>query len=161
MVGEGMLAGWRPVFRKRGQDGSAKCDAVRTGRSGDYLWVAAYALSPIDRARLDEVEGLGQGYRVETIRTMVQGVILEGFLYAAEPVAVHEGLAPFAWYRAMVVAGAAFHGFPTVYVEGLRAVVAVPDPDVRRAAEQWHIVAEMALSPRSPSEGRCPTAVRR
>jgi len=157
LLGTGTLVGWRLAFRKRGQDGSAKGDAVRTGRPEDCLWVAAYELSGADKRTLDATEGLGGGYSEETIRTTVQGVEREGCLYVAQPAAVDANLAPFDWYRAMVELGAAFHGFPEPYLAGLRAFSAVPDPDVRRAAQQWQIVAEIVSSRQVGGGGRSRT----
>jgi len=144
LVGSGQLSGWRMEFRKRGRDGSAKGDAVWTGRPEDHLWFAAYELRPADKAHLDAVEGVGQGYREEPV--CARGTDLPSFLYVAEAAAVDAGLVPFDWYHAMVVAGATFHGFPQAYLAELQAVPTVFDPDARRSAEQWEVVAEMAAA---------------
>jgi len=149
LLGCGVLPGWRLAFRKRGQDGSAKGDAVWTGRPEDGLWVAAYALSAVDKARLDYAEGLGRGYREETVRGVVGGAERGGSLYVAEGAAVDGALRPFEWYRAMVAAGAAYHGFPPAYQTAIRSVPAAPDLDGGRAAREWGLVAALEAANRA------------
>jgi hypothetical protein len=149
LLGTGVLPGWELTFHKRGRDGSAKGDASWTGHPGDRLRVAAFELSTADKARLDAVEGLGRGYREGVVRVRVAGVERTGSLYVAEAGAVDETLRPFTWYRAMVVAGAEYHGFPEPYLDRLRAVSPAPDPDVRRSAEQWPLLAEMVAANRA------------
>jgi len=148
LLGVGVLPGWRLAFHKRGRDGSAKGDAVRTGRPEDRLGVAAYELSAEDKIELDALEGLGSGYRQETVRAVVDGVEREGSLYVAERSAVDDTLQPFAWYRAMVAAGAAYHGFPEEFLAEVQAVRAAPDLNPGRAVQQWQLVAEMATGHR-------------
>lgn len=117
-------------FRKRGADGSAKC--TLTARRGATAYAAVYAIAAQAKPVLDRIEGVGHGYRVEWREQWPHGVC---FVYVAEDAAVSDGLLPFDWYKAYVVAGARYHAFPSHYVAALDAVVAQPDPDRQRASE--------------------------
>ena len=59
--------------------------------------------------------------------------MLTAFAYVATPDAVDATLAPFGWYRDLVVAGARENALPDRYISALAAVTAVADPDEGRA----------------------------
>ena len=59
--------------------------------------------------------------------------MLTACAYVATPDAVDATLAPFGWYRALVVAGARESGLPDRYISALAAVTAVADPNEERA----------------------------
>ena len=49
-------------FHKAGRDGSAKCDALHTGRKQDLVHGVLFRIDALERPALDMAEGLGHGY---------------------------------------------------------------------------------------------------
>lgn len=123
------LAGWSLEFHKRGQDGSAKCDLVRTPDDTRVAHGAIYRIHPHHRSLLDEAEGLGHGYELTWLR--LEG-IGDAFLYRAMPGYIDPRLKPFSWYVDFVHAGARHHGFPPGYVNAIGSVTCMADPDEAR-----------------------------
>ena len=71
-----------------------------------------------------------------------QGASVDAFTYVAQAGYVDPTLTPLDWYVALVVAGAEQNGLPEDYVEALRAVESIPDPDPRRATEARALLKE-------------------
>jgi hypothetical protein len=143
LLGTAALHGWRLEFHKRSDaDGSAKADVVRTDDPGDCVWGVVYALDPAEFPLLDRVEG--PGYAVRETTLVVAGETLPVFFYQALGGHTEPALQPWSWYRDLIHHGAAWHRFPETYVNRIRAVVARPDPDRRRAASHERMIAAMA-----------------
>lgn len=128
---------WALVWNKRGKDGSAKCNVLP--QAGARVWVAVYVIPARAKATLDEIEGAGHGYRVDTLETCLFGTC---FFYRAEPAAAAADLMPFDWYQELVVAGARAHGFPADYVRELLAVRTQTDTDQARLAQHRALMRE-------------------
>jgi hypothetical protein len=56
------------------------------------------------------------------------------FTYIAQREYVDGGLRPYDWYKALVVEGARHHGLHQAYLDLLRGVPAIEDPDAERDA---------------------------
>lgn len=134
LVGTVRLAGWALRFNKRSVDGSAKCNVVAAAADA-AVHCAVFAIDGHHLPALDQAEGAG--YAVRRLRIPEYGRV---FIYVARPHYVDERLAPYRWYRDLVVAGARYHGFPHGYVEALAAVAATADPDAARARRQRCLV---------------------
>lgn len=135
-VGVGALPSHRLGFHMRsGLDGSAKCDAYRTGREEDRVHGVLFSVAVHELAVLDHFESRGVAYeRVEVQIERLEGDHVGAYTYRA--LKVEPGLRPFDWYKEHVVRGAREHGLPAHYVAALEAVPAQPDPDtIRRARE--------------------------
>ena len=143
VLATGYVAGHRLVFDKAGQDGSGKCD-IEVSVESDRVYGVLYLLTPPDLRRLDRVEGLGSGYRRDTLEIVSECRSRLAYTYVA--LQKTPGLRPFDWYKQLVVAGADEHGLPEAYVERLRAEPVSPDPDVHRAgrAAQLLVAGETA-----------------
>lgn len=139
-LGPASLRGHSLRFHKRGRDGSGKCDAFHTGDLGDVLYGVVYRLNPAQREALDEHEGTGYTTRHVPVRT--RSGTLTAYTYVAKQDHVDADLAPFVWYKSLVVAGARAHGLPARYVEAISAVAAVADPDLERHALHQRILDE-------------------
>jgi hypothetical protein len=63
-----------------------------------------------------------------------QGRTYHAYTYIACPGVTNEKLLPFDWYLAYVVAGARHYRFPAGYIQALRKVACVADPDTMRTA---------------------------
>ena len=152
-LGQAALSAHRLCWHKRGfRDGSGKCDAFATSHDSDTVWGALFELDSAERATLDTAEGLGRGYRAIQIRVDTTHGALCAFAYVATPDAVDSTLAPFGWYRDLVVAGARESGLPARYVSELAAVSVVPDPDEPRTRRHRRLLGaggdELAYEPR-------------
>ena len=134
LLGTARLDGWSLEFHKRGRDGSGKC-SVQPGGNGVSL--AVYALSRRELAALDAIEGVGMGYQRHVVKLPLYGAC---HTYIAEASHVDDSLAPFDWYRELVVLGAEHHAFDTSYIDRLATVAAASDPDRDRHAEHWALI---------------------
>lgn len=122
------LPGFRLAFRKRGGDGSTKCDLVPDGDSD--VWGMVYRIDPAERAALNEAEG--EGYRAEPVTVLTPDGSLDAFTYRARDDWIDEAGWPYGWYRDLVVVGARHHALPASYVGAIASVTVAPDPDHRR-----------------------------
>jgi len=121
-------------FHKRSRDGSAKCDAVPTGRAGDAVHGAVFELDESDWPALDRAEGRGAGYERSALEIEWQGAPVEAYL--AQAGFIEPALLPYSWYVELVVAGARQHGLPAEYVARLERQASMPDPDREREARE-------------------------
>ena len=126
-------------YHKRGRDGSGKCDAYYTGALTDAMYGVVFELDQRQGERLDGFEGLD--YVRKTVEVSIGGQPHEAFAYVVKPEAIQPNLSPFPWYHAFVLQGAIEANLPPDYIERLRTVVTVPDPDPARQAENDRILA--------------------
>jgi hypothetical protein len=131
-VAPAFLEGFALRWHKRSKDGSGKCSIEETGRREDHVWGVLYELSSEDKTRLDNIEGLGQGYGERRVTVLSHGKTLPVLAYYATSVDPH--IRPYQWYRELVVAGAREHGLPADYIRSLEVISAIDDPDKERAA---------------------------
>lgn len=125
-------------FHKRGRDGTAKCDACHTGRTDDAVHGVVFGIPARAKPRLDEFEGVGNGYELKYITvTGSGGTRYRAFTYCATD--IDPALRPFHWYREHVLRGALEHGLPRDAVESIRRVAVVSDPDPARTARELAI----------------------
>ncbi|MDH5338704.1 MAG: gamma-glutamylcyclotransferase [Rubrivivax sp.] len=130
-VQRAVLQGYELRWHKVGQDGSGKCDIVRSERPGSVVHGVLYQFARDEKHLLDAAEGLGRGYDERQVSVEGDSGIVHAWAYVAT--ATDPQRLPFNWYRALVVAGAMEHGLPAPYVQSLRATPAVDDADVGRA----------------------------
>lgn len=129
------LNGWKLEFNKRGGDGSGKCNLAADASA--YAYGAVYTLTPSDKRILDGIEGLGKGYEEAWLELDRIGAC---FFYSAKANAIDARLQPHDWYKAFVLAGAHYHGFPRSYIDTIEAVTARPDSDAARRAENLRVL---------------------
>lgn len=141
-LGLATLTGHTLRFHKRGQDGSAKCNVLHTGKVSDRVIGVVYEIASRDKKHLDLAEGLGKGYGTETLPFVLQGVAHTAFLYRADPDYIDDTLRPFSWYRELVLRGARLYRIPPTYIERIRQVECIDDPDVARAAAYWRLLTD-------------------
>ncbi len=103
---------------------------------------AVYPLDDSQITTLDVIEGVGHGYRRDaSLAVHCEGHELAVVAYIAEASFIDPALQPYEWYHEIVVAGASSLAFPARYVDSLRSVRPVPDPEVSRAARERAILA--------------------
>lgn len=131
VLGVATLPAHQLRFHKIGADGSAKCDAFRTGRPEDAVMGVVYEIAGSEKALLDRVEGLGRGYGDATVALVTDDIgVVVASTYVALPAAIDAKRRPFGWYKNFVLSGAEEHGLPSDYVEAfIRSVRETPDPD--------------------------------
>jgi gamma-glutamylcyclotransferase len=139
-VGTGHLIGWRFALNIRSEDGSAKANAIHTGRPEDVLHGALYELDEAGKAVLDRFEDVGGSYRIEDATVETASGPLDVYLYAGNEGRFVENLPPYDWYLGFILAGARQRGLPAEFIKRLEAARAIPDPDARRAATNWNLI---------------------
>ena len=129
VIGTVGLMGWQLNFHKRGQDASAKCNIIQTGKTSDVVYGAVYEMLANERQKLDKVEGLNRGYSLGQIEIAGWGT---AFFYEAEKEHIDNKLLPFGWYKEFVMAGGRFHAFPAAYLAQIASIKAATDADAVR-----------------------------
>ena len=130
-------------FHKRSIDESAKCDAFLTGVESDCVIGALYQIPLKHLPDLDSAEGRGSGYERESRLVFCKGTEARSFTYIAEPSHIDVTLTPYNWYKSFVICGAEYHSFPVPYIESIRCVSCIPDPNTKRAQLNAELLSEM------------------
>ncbi len=128
LIGTARLAGYRLTWHKRSQDGSGKCNIVPA--EGSVVHGVLYDIPESEKSVLDKAEGLGHGYEKQTVKVETSSGSRDALAYVATDIV--EGLRPYTWYKALVVAGAREHNLPPGYIAALEACEATEDPDRSR-----------------------------
>ena len=136
----GELRGHSLRFHKRSfKDGSGKCSAYKTGDPLDVVHGVVYSMSADEKLHLDRLEGLGRGYEeaevMVTVDSTGEGAFCKevtALAYISSQAYIDARLKVFTWYKAYVLAGAIYHGFPKEYIEMIEGVETVIDPDLAR-----------------------------
>jgi len=137
-IGTGFVSGRRLNFDKIGVDSSGKCNIEVTGNVEDRVYGVLFEVDRADKEALDRVEGLGKGYDDEIVRVVAGDGVLDAVTYVA--LVKDPDLKPYHWYKAFVISGAVEHGLPGAYVDSLRKVESVADPDDERREAQEAIL---------------------
>ena len=131
----------RLTFGKRGGDGTGKCTLVDDSSSCAYGVI--YEISATDKSTLDRIEGLGDGYEGAWIPYDSIG---NCFYYRAPNNQIDNGLQPFDWYKAFVLAGMRHHGFPEGYIAEVQKITALRDPDSHRRLKNLELLDDSVLT---------------
>ncbi len=129
-LGIARVLGYRLCFHKCGQDGSAKCNALYTGSTGDELYGAVYRMDTGHKPILDDFEG--QGYQADSFSVVLNKAEYTVFYYAAVDSYINNNLRPYHWYKELVILGAKFHNLPDKYLMQVNAVESAEDTDHTR-----------------------------
>lgn len=127
LIAQGRLRQHSLRFHKESVDGSAKCDAYFTGKENDVVYGALLALNAMDRAALDICEGLGKGYEMKEVLIEHNRGTSPAYMYYATR--INADLKPYDWYKRLVLCGALQHGLPETYIDCIRQIESIPDPD--------------------------------
>jgi len=117
-------------FNKRSIDGSGKCNVGSTENEGDIVFGVLFEIDPADLPKLHEAEG--SGYRCEWLEAMQDSDEHEALIYIPVSDSIDDSLRPYTWYKDLVMAGAEEHGLPSDYIDRIRQVPAIDDPDRER-----------------------------
>ena len=131
-LGPAILHGHRLQWHKSGRDGSGKCDVVPTTEAGHLVHGVLYEMLGAEKPALDRAEGLGTDYDEKQVEVQGRDGPVTAWVYLA--MRIDPQARPYAWYKAIVLAGAREHGLPDDYVAALDAALAIDDPDAARHA---------------------------
>lgn len=120
------------------KDGSAKCDACHTGEAGHLVLGVLFRIDPAAKPVLDGYEGVGIEYRDAVLPVVMQdGASREALIYLGTR---HDtALRPYHWYREHVLRGAIENDLPTAYIDAIRSIETIDDPDPQRARRELSI----------------------
>ena len=123
------------AFQKRGQDGSAKADAMRTRHVSDRIWGVVFSLTDADKQVLNDFE---RGYDEERVIVFGKHGEFSASMYVAQADLIDAALKPYCWYHHCVVQGAVEHQLPAAYIQQLQSHRFVIDHDEdRKRRHAW------------------------
>lgn len=137
-TGAAELEGYELHWHKRSKDSSGKCGIAQ--KKNSCVFGVLYQIADADKQALDWAEGLGHGYEEVCVQVSVEGKSLTASTYQATD--VDESLMPYSWYQALVISGAKEHGLPEDYVERLRLMTSMADPDCARHEKEMRLAQE-------------------
>ena len=110
------IRGYVIKFNKLGDDGSAKCNIVHTGKDEDTVAGVVFEMTVEDMAKLDSVK---EGYEriVLTLNGPNGQVSLLTYVATGEKTA--EGIQPFTSYKNHVLVGAKMFKLPQAYIDSV------------------------------------------
>ena len=124
------------MFHKIGRDSSGKCNAYFTNNQTDSVIGLGFDIAPQDKALLDAIEGVGNGYDVDLVQiTSVAGQSESAFTYIATH--IDDSLNPYTWYKEHVLRGARLAELPYAYIAQIEAIAAITD--LNREREQLEL----------------------
>lgn len=101
------------------------------------MHVAIYTINEEEKIDLDICESLGIGYEESAIDVPEFGYC---FTYLANNTHIVDDLAPYCWYREMVLRGCQLLKFPEDYIASIKAITPLRDPDETRRRKNWELV---------------------
>lgn len=137
VIGAASLKGHRLVFDKASKDGSGKADCERTEAEGDVVYGGLFRINQSELGDLDKAEGRGAGYERVSVTVATPEGDFEAVTYLATK--KQPGLKPYSWYVEHVVFGARALNLPLDYIERIRLVQTLEDPDIERAQRELSI----------------------
>lgn len=141
-IGIAEVPGFSLAFCKRSVDTSGKASLVQSGREGDRAFGVVFEVSNSELSALDRAEGAGSRYhRIDDFPVCLigDGQVIQTVTYSASK--REEGLRPYCWYLALVLAGACEHGLERDYIDRLRRIDFDVDSDMGRRTRKQAVEA--------------------
>ena len=99
---------------------------------------ALFTLSRSSKAKLDRVEGLGNGYEEKMVSVVTpEGKRTQAVTYYATHIS--DALLPYCWYHHHVLTGARDFELPADYIQSIADVRFATDNDVERRTQEMSI----------------------
>ncbi len=116
------LKGWKLVFNKKSEDGSAKANIEKSEKG--IVRGVVYEIDEAERKLLNDKEGKYKP--VEGLRVNLEDGSTEKVLgYQSD----HKtGEPPYEWYLKLIIGGAKAHGLPKEYIKTLESINTKPIP---------------------------------
>jgi hypothetical protein len=135
IIGPASAAGHRLTFEKAGADGSGKAMLEADASEEACVPGILFEISLSDLPSLDQAEGAGAGYdRIDSFPVIASGdgEAIMATTYVAT--SVNQGLKPYDWYLALVIAGARQHDLEEQHLKELRHTEYIIDDKPNRKA---------------------------
>ena len=132
-----MIRKYRFRFHKKSSDGSAKCDARKTGDTSDIVYGVLFSINDEQIGALNKFEGLHYGYEKKVVNVIDEKSSNEisALIYYATD--IDPTLKPYDWYKRQTVKGARDNGLPEEYVKEIESFESKTDEDeVRKKREE-------------------------
>jgi hypothetical protein len=110
------IPGFAMKFNKVGEDGTAKCNIVHTGKDEDTVAGVVFEMTAADMEKLNESE---KGYDLVELRLNLPSGPVRLLLHVATDGNTAEGLQPFSWYKNYVLEGAKMFQLPQSYIDSV------------------------------------------
>ncbi len=133
-IGVASAPGHSICFRKEGRDGSGKATLIPVNGSGVEALGVLYRIDLSEQPALDLAEARYDRIDTFPVRSEPGRTIAQAATYIAQADACWDGLWPFDWYLALIMAGACEHRFDESYLAMLAAVGTLKDRETNRAA---------------------------
>ena len=134
-IGKAILIDHQLNFSKVSIDGSGKCSIWSF--AGQSVYGVVYDLALESKNLLDEIEGVGKGY--ESVMYDISGYG-ECFSYVAQAPYIDNNVAPYEWYKQLVLEGCRFHSFPSEYIRMVESFDSVPDHNEHRTKDNLRLI---------------------
>jgi len=134
-IGNAILIDHQLNFSKVSSDASGKCTIWPF--AGQSVYGVVYDLALESKNLLDEIEGVGKGY--ESVMYDIAGYG-ECFAYVAQAPYIANNIAPYEWYKQLVLEGCRFHSFPTEYIKMVESFDSIPDQNQLRAKDNFRLI---------------------
>ncbi|MEN8260592.1 MAG: gamma-glutamylcyclotransferase family protein [Pseudomonadota bacterium] len=140
LVGTVALDGYRLAFHKRSIDASGKCNLLTSAGPSHRAYGAIFRIDEKHKNDLDRHERVGKGYRHAHLHLRSNNESHSCFCYVADPNYVDDALLPYDWYTRLVVLGAEYLGMPAAYLDRIKRLETIPDPDAKRKAQNEELI---------------------
>jgi gamma-glutamylcyclotransferase len=140
-IGVATLVKFELTFHKRSKDLSGKCNLLE--KRGATAYGALFEIDSSEVPNLDKYEGVGTGYYKTQLSVTIGDQEYKAFTYLAETKYIDTALRPYAWYKALVVAGGRYHRMPETYIQSIEAIESAADLDVGRRSENELLLAKL------------------
>ena len=125
-------------FHKKSKDGSGKCDAVKTDISDDVVWGVVFEIDKEKIKILNRYEGKGSGYEIKEVLLIGDDdKEIKAFTYYATE--KDPSKKPYHWYKEHVLRGAQQNGLPSDYIQKIKLIESIEDPDSERCKREMEI----------------------
>ncbi len=115
------LKGWKLVFNKKSEDGSAKANIEES--PGDSVLGVIYEIDETEKTRLDAKEGKYEPITVSV--ALEDGSTKDVVTYKSDYITAE---LPYEWYLKLIIGGAKAHGLPKEYIKTLESINTKPIP---------------------------------
>jgi gamma-glutamylcyclotransferase len=139
-----VLVDYRLRINKPSRDMSAKANIEP--HTGDKVWGVLYSIPDTQLASVDRGEGNGYSRKQLTVQTP-DGKTTPAWVYIAQNPSSDPALLPYEWYKRFIVEGAREHGLPFTYIEHLRAIKSIEDPDKNRDRKKRALICQDCALP--------------
>lgn len=141
LIGALPLENYQLAFHKKSSDGSGKCFLLESPNS--VVFSALYSLDSEEKPKLDEIEGLGKGYKAMSLCVEYLGETRDIFTYQAEQSHIDFSLKPYDWYKELALLGARYLKFPEYYLSLIESVESKTDDKASRAQSNLQLAEKL------------------